>query len=145
MVRVPNVLKLRPAEAFKLLRKVGLQPVVIGMPTVKSDGNIGYRVAAQEPAPDLDVNDGARVALALEPHWLSWGTIDPPARAPSGTPVPHLIGLELEDAMLRATRAGLIAVAVQPKKPVEVLAISRQQPETGESVGQFGEVVVWLD
>ena len=116
------------------------------MPTVKTDGNEGYWVAAQEPAPGVEVEAGARVALALASRPLSFGHgIEGPPTAASGTPAPNVVGVELEEAMALVTRDGLIAVVFQPGHGVEQLTISRQEPAPGAPVERFREVALWLD
>jgi hypothetical protein len=70
---VPDVTGLRLSEAFDALRAAALQPVLIGLPTAKSDGNLGYSVAAQEPAAGAAVETGTRVALAAHTRALSFG------------------------------------------------------------------------
>jgi hypothetical protein len=41
MVLVPDVSTLRPRDAFARLEEAGLQPVLLGLPTAKSHGNLG--------------------------------------------------------------------------------------------------------
>lgn len=71
MTGVPDVTGLRLSEAFDALRAAALRPVLIGLPTAKSDGNLGYSVAAQEPAAGAGVKTGTRVALAAHTRALS--------------------------------------------------------------------------
>jgi beta-lactam-binding protein with PASTA domain len=141
---VPDVTRLRPAEAFDVLGEAGLQPVLIGVPTIKSAGNTGYHVAAQEPPAGQEVDEAARVTLALAPYPLSWGTLEGSPIAPAGTAAPNVVGVELEEAMLQVTRLGLIAVVFQPERPVTGLDVSRQAPQPGEATS-FREVAIWLD
>ncbi len=137
---------MRPAQAFEQLASEGLRPVLLGMPRVKSDGNVGYRVAAQDPVGGSDAPTGARVTLALETVLLSLSVpIDGPPVAVPGTPAPDVVGLEIERAMQHLTNLGLIAVAFQPKVPVESLAVLRQEPTPGTPVERFREVALWLD
>jgi hypothetical protein len=114
------------------------------MPTRKSDGNLGYRVAAQEPSADQDVPDEARVYLALDTCLLSFGTIDGPQVAQLGTAAPAVVGLELEQAMSQITRLGPIAVVFQPERAVTTIDVKRQAPEPGKPA-PFREVAIWLD
>jgi beta-lactam-binding protein with PASTA domain len=144
---VPDVADRRLSEAFDALHRVGLRPVLIGMPTHKTDGNLGYRVAAQEPGAGVEVKEGARVALALDTIALSIGGhgIEGPPVAVKGTLAPDVVGVELEEAMALVTREGLIAVVFQPRRGVEQITISRQEPEPRIPVGPFREVGLWLD
>jgi hypothetical protein len=141
---VPTVVDKRPREAFEVLQRDRLTPILLGVPTRKSDGNLGYHVAVQEPAAGEDVEDGTRVYLALEVRLLSFGTLEGPAVAPPGTPAPAVVGLELEEAMSRVTTLGLIAVVFQPKRAVTTIHVTRQDPEPGEPA-PFREVGIWLD
>ena len=145
MARVPDVSGLHLAEAFNAIREEGLQPVLIGLPTMKTTGNKGYVVAAQEPAAGHEVREGTRVALAAVTHLLSFGTLDGPPVAAPGMPAPDLVGVEVERAMHQVTGAGFVAVVVQPERGVEEPTVSRQEPEPGQPVGPFREVVLRLD
>ncbi len=145
MTLVPELSGLAPSKAFAALEQVGLQPVLIGMPTAKFDGLQGYRVACQEPAAGQDVEAGTRVALAFEFCILAFGPVERPPLAPRGSPVPKVIGLGLERAIAQLTNTNFIAVAFQPEQAVERLAITRQEPEPGAPVGHFSEVALWLD
>jgi beta-lactam-binding protein with PASTA domain len=142
---VPDLSGLRPSEAFAALRNVGLQPVLIGMPTAKFDGFSGYRVAGQEPSAEREVAQGTRVAVALEFHIEAFGPMQRPPSAPHGSPAPDAVGLDLEKAIARVTKAGFIAVVFQPERSVEDLAVSRQEPDPGTPVTGFREVALWLD
>ena len=133
---------MRPHAAA--LRQARLEPVLLGVPTRKSDGNLGYRVAVQEPSAGGDVPDGTPVCLALHTYHLSFGTIDGPVVAPAGTLAPAVVGLELEEAMGQVTALGLIAVVFQPERAVSSLEVSCQAPEPGEPTS-FREVAIWLD
>jgi hypothetical protein len=133
-----------PREAFEVLRRASFTPMLLGVPTRKSDGNLGYQVAVQEPAAGEDQADGARVYLALDVRLLSFGTLAGPTVAPPGTPSPHVIGLELEEAMGRVTAIGLIAVVFQPERAVSSIEVTRQAPEAGEPA-PFREVALWID
>jgi hypothetical protein len=133
-----------PREAFAVLRRAGFTPMLLGVPTRKSDGNVGYHVAVQEPAAGEDLADGTRVYLALDVRLLSFGTLAGPTVAPPGTPAPDVIGLELEEAMGRVTALGLIAVAFQPERAVSSIEVTRQTPEPG-GPAPFREVAVWID
>jgi PASTA domain len=141
---IPDVTGQRPREAFEALHHVGLEPVLLGVPTRKSDGNLGYCVAVQEPPADEDVPEGTRVYLALDVRLLSFGTLEGPEVAAPGTPAPSVVGLELEKAMLRITGIGLIAVVFQPERAVTSLEVKRQEPLPGDGTS-FREVAVWLD
>jgi len=141
---VPQVTGLWPAEAFDALRVAGLQPVLLGVPTIKSNGNTGYRVAAQEPPAGQEVDHSTRVCLALGTTALSWGTIDGPTVASPGTPAPDVVGVKLEEAIAQVTNLGLIAVVFQPERGVVGLEVTRQAPEPGEPAS-FREVALWLD
>ena len=137
---------MRPARAFELLASEGLRPMLLGMPRAKSDGNVGYRVAAQDPAAGSQAPSGVRVTLALETCVLSLSSpIDGPPVAAAGTPAPNVVGMEIERAIQHLTNLGLIAVAFQPKVPVESLAVLRQEPNPGTPVERFREVALWLD
>jgi hypothetical protein len=137
---------MRPSDAFALLTSVRLRPVLLGMPRVKSDGEVGYQVAAQEPVGGSDAPDDARVALALDTVMLSLGsTVEGPPVAKRGTPAPNVVGMEIELAMSEVTRIGLIVVVFQPRVPVESLAVLEQQPRPGAPVERFREVALWLD
>jgi|Tabmets5t2r1_1033131.scaffolds.fasta_scaffold03436_4 beta-lactam-binding protein with PASTA domain len=143
---VPDVTGLRLSEAFAALRGAAFQPVLIGLPTAKSDGNLGYWVAAQEPAAGVAAEAGTRVALAADTRALSWGGgIEGPPVAAPGTLTPNVLGVELEAAMTRVTSKGLIAVVFQPERGVEQPTISRQEPPPGQPVEMFREVALWLD
>lgn len=145
MTVVPHVTGKSPREAFYALRLVGLEPVLLGVPTRKSDGNAGYRVVVQEPSADEDVPDGARVYLALDLQLLSWGGgIDGPEVAAPGAPAPAVVGLELEEAMAQVTSLGLIAVVFQPERALTSFDVTRQEPRPGEATS-FREVAMWLD
>ena len=145
MVVVPQATGLRPAEAFDALRVAELQPVLLGVPTIKSNGNTGYRVAAQEPPAGHKVDHGTRVCLALGTTALSFGgTIDGPPVASRGAPAPDVVGAELEEAIAQVTNLGLIAVVFQPERGVVGLEVQRQAPQPGEPTS-FREVVLWLD
>ena len=145
MVAVPDLADLPPSEAFDALRSVGLRPVLLGLPTAKSDGNLGFYVAAQEPTAGVEVEAGSRVTLACDVHPLSWGTLAGPPVAPLGTPAPDVLGVQLETAMHLVTREGLIAVVFQPRHAVEQITILRQEPTPGTPVERFREVALWLD
>jgi hypothetical protein len=108
---------LSPREAFETLRNSGLTAVLLGVPTVKTTGDVGYYVAAQEPSAGAEVEAGSRVALALDLSY-STGTLEGPPVAPPGTPAPSVVGIELEQAMALVTREGLIAVVCQPRGAV---------------------------
>lgn len=84
----------------------------------KSEGNLGYHVAVQEPAAGENADDGTRIYLALDVRLLSFGTLDGPKVALPDTPAPDVVGLELEKAMGRVTALGLIAVVFQPERAV---------------------------
>jgi beta-lactam-binding protein with PASTA domain len=143
---VPDAAGSHLAAAFALVRDAGLRPVLIGLPTTKSTGNTGYVVAAQEPAAGLPVEPGTRVALAATTRLLSFGgPIDGRALAAPGSPVPDLIGVDVEKAMARATDEGFIAVVFQPELGVEQLSVCRQEPAPGDPVEPFREVALWLD
>jgi len=146
MATVPDAAGLHLAAAFDLMREVDLRPVLIGLPTVKTSGNTGYVIAAQEPAAGREVDPGARVALAAATRALSFGGgIDGGQVADPRTPAPDVIGMEVEKAMARITNEGFIGVVFQPEHGVESLDVSRQQPQPGEPVERFREVAVWLD
>jgi hypothetical protein len=146
MPLVPDVRSQRPAQAFTILAEAGFQPVILGLPTSKSDGNLGFWVAAQEPEAAVEASPGTRVALALRRVALSLGgSIEGPPVAKPVTPAPDVVGLELERAMAEVTRRGLIAVVIQPLVPVESLAVFEQRPNAGAAVEAFREVVLWLD
>jgi beta-lactam-binding protein with PASTA domain len=133
-----------PGEGFEALRRVGLEPVLLGVPTRQSDGNLGYVIAVQEPAADEDVPEGTRIYLALGTRLLSFGTLDGPEVAPPGTPAPAVVGLELEEAMRQVTALGLIVVVFQPERAATSLDVKRQEPSPGEQA-PFREVAIWLD
>ena len=145
MATVPAVGGLHLAAAFDAIREEGLQPVLIGLPTTKTDGNTGYVVAAHDPPAGATVEPGARVVLAAATRLLSWGSIDGPPVAARGTPVPDVVGVEIEQAMARVTNEGFIAVVFQPERGVEELVVSRQDPQPGHPVERFREVALWLD
>jgi beta-lactam-binding protein with PASTA domain len=142
---VPDVTGLRVSEAFDALRRAAFQPVLIGLPTAKSDGNLGYWVEAQEPAAGVAAEAGTRVALAADPRALSFGALEGPPVAAPGTLAPNVVGIELEAAMALVTSKGLIAVVFQPERGVEQPTISRQEPTPGQPVEMFREVALWLD
>ena len=145
MPTVPDVTGSRLAAAFSELAEAGFQPVLIGLPTAKTNGEDGgYWVTAQEPAGGSVADVGARVALAAELR-VSWGTLSGPPVAAPGTPVPEVVGRALDEALSSVTAAGLIAVVFQPQRGVETLVVSRQEPEPGLPVGCFREVAMWLD
>jgi beta-lactam-binding protein with PASTA domain len=141
---VPDVRQRRPVDAFETLREIGLRPVLLGVPTIKSEGNTGYRVAAQEPPAETEVGVATPVCLALRPYLLSFGPIDGPPIAGAGTTAPHVVGVELETAIRQVTDLGLIAVVFQPERAVTELEIARQEPKAGETTS-FREVAMWLD
>lgn len=146
MPTVPNAAGLHLAAAFALMRDAGLRPVLVGLPTVKTAGNTGYVIAAQEPAAGREVGAGARVALAAATQLLSFGGgIDGDRVAEPRTPAPDVIGMEVEDAMARVTDEGFIGVVFQPERGVENLEVSRQEPPPGEPVERFREIALWLD
>jgi beta-lactam-binding protein with PASTA domain len=145
MPDVPNVTGVPLSEAFDVLREAALQPVLIGLPTAKTDGNMGYWVAAQEPAAGVAVEAGSRVALAADTRALSFGGIEGPPVAAPGTVAPNVVGVELEAAMALITSRGLIAVVFQPERGVEQSTVSRQEPDPGKPVEVFREVALWLD
>jgi beta-lactam-binding protein with PASTA domain len=145
MIRVPDLSEMQPGEAFQALWEADLRPVLIGMPTMKTDGNQSYRVAAQDPSPATEVDAGTRVALAFAPHILSFGTLMGPPVAPPGTVAPNVVGRGIEEAMQQVTAAGLIAVVFQPSRAVETITVSRQEPAPSVAVGSFREVALWLD
>jgi hypothetical protein len=132
-----------PRKAFDAIRSAGLMPVLLGMPTLKSEGFSSYVVAAQEPEPGT-VTDG-RVVIALEITATFGYPIDGPFVAPAGTVATSVVGLDLEEAMGRVTSAGLIAVCLQPHRAVEDLAIKRQDPEAGALPNPWREVALFLD
>src|SRR6476661_3030414 len=134
MATVPAVGGLHLAAAFDAISEEGLQPVLIGLPTIKTTGNTGYVVAAHDPPAGAAVEPGARVALAAATRMLSWGSIDGPPVAAAGTPVPEVVGVEIEQAMARVTNEGLIAVVFQPERGVEQLGVSRQDPQPAQPV-----------
>jgi hypothetical protein len=101
------------------------------MPTAKFDGFSGYRVAGQEPSAEREVAQGTRVAVALEFHIEAFGPMQRPPSAPHGSPAPDAVGLDLEKAIARVTKAGFIAVVFQPERSVEDLAVSRQSRTPG--------------
>jgi hypothetical protein len=137
---------MRPSAAFALLADRGFQPVLLGLPTAKSDGNLGFHVAAQEPVAGAQAQAGARISLALGTVALSFGgPIEGPPVAERGTPAPRVVGVGLEQAMHEVTRRGLIAVVFQPRVPVESLAVLKQEPVAGAPVEVFREVALWLD
>jgi hypothetical protein len=144
---VPNVTEIRPRDALAALRGAGLQPVVLGVPSLATDGDVGYVVAAQEPVAGTLVGVGARVLLALDVQRLSlgglWG-IDGPPRAQPGSLAPELVGVELEAALIRAANAGFVSLVLRPSRAVEALAISRQEPAAGDPV-ESGQILLWLD
>jgi beta-lactam-binding protein with PASTA domain len=142
---VPELSGLHPAEAFAAVRNIGLQPVLIGMPSAKFDGCSGYRVAGQEPPGGREVDAGTRVALALRFSTEAFGPMQRPPFAPHGTPAPDVVGLEIEQAIARVTYEGFIAVVVQPEQSAEDLAVSRQEPDPGAPVTEFREIALWLD
>lgn len=117
------------------------------MPTAKFDGFSGYRVAGQEPSAEREVAPDTRVAVALEFHIEAFGPTQRPPSAPHGSPAPDAVGLDLEKAIRRVTKAkaGFIAVVFQPERSVEDLAVSRQEPDPGTPVTGFREVALWLD
>lgn len=141
---VPAVRGKRPSEGFEVLERVGLKPVLLGVPTTKSDGNLGYRIAVQEPAADQEVPDGARVYLSLASQHLSLGNLLGPEVAAPGTAAPAVVGLDLEHAMSAITRRGLVAVVFQPDHAVTTLDVRRQDPPEGQPA-PFREVAIWLD
>ena len=145
MATVPDAAGLHLAAAFDVILEAGLQPVLIGLPTTKTDGNLGYVIAAQEPAAGLEVEAGSRVAVAAATRILSWGSLEGPPVAAPGTPVPDLIGVDIEQAMERVTNEGLVAVVFQPERGVERVTVSRQEPEPGQPVERFREVALRLD
>ena len=137
---------MRPSDAFAFLMRERLRPVLLGMPRLKSDGEVGYQVAAQEPLGGSDAPDDTRVVLALDTVMRSLGgTLDGPPVAEPGTPAPDAVGMEIELAMNEVTRMGLIAVVFQPRVPVESLAVLEQDPRPGAPVERFREVALWLD
>src|SRR5262249_5137888 len=142
---VPDVAGLRLAAAFDVIRETDLQPVLVGLPTSKTTGNIGYVIAAHEPAAGLAAEIGSRVVLAAATRPLSFGSIEGPPVAAPGTPVPDVIGVEIEKAMACVTDEGFIAVVFQPERGVERLSVTRQEPEPGQPVEQFREVALWVD
>ena len=145
MATVPAVAEKHLADAFDAIREEGLQPVLIGLPTTKTTGNTGYVVATNEPPTGATVEPGARVALAATTRILSWGSIEGPSIATPGTPVPDLVGVEIEQAMACLTNQGFIAVVFQPERGVEQLNVTRQDPQPGQPVERFREVALWLD
>ena len=145
MATVPAVAEMHLAHAFDAMREEGLQPVLIGLPTTKTTGNTGYVVATHEPPTGATVVPGARVALAAATRILSWGSIEGPPIAIPGTLVPDVVGVEIEQAMARVTNQGFIAVVFQPKRCVEQLSVTRQDPQPGQPVERFREVALWLD
>jgi beta-lactam-binding protein with PASTA domain len=142
---VPDLTGRLPSDAFAALRDIGLQPVLIGLPTAKFDGYSAYRVAGQEPSPGAEVDAGTRVALAHEYSVEAFGPLERPPFAAQGSPAPDAVGMPLEAAMARVTDAGFIAVVFQPKRGIDELAVSRQEPEAGEAVNGFREICLWLD
>ena len=105
MPRVPELSELLPSKAFAAISEVGLQPVLIGLPTAKFDGFSSSRVAGQEPAAGIEVEIGTRVALAFNYSVEAWGTLERPPSAPHRSPAPDVVGMELETAMARVTDA----------------------------------------
>jgi hypothetical protein len=142
---VPDVSGLGPARAFDTIRAAGLQPALLGLPTRKSDGDLAYLAAAQEPAAGASVVEGDRVLIAFGTGLQSLGTIAGPPVAAIGTPAPSVLGVDLEAAITAVTDLGLIAVVFQPERAVSELAISRQEPEPGLPTGPFREVALWID
>jgi hypothetical protein len=146
MTPVPDATALCLAAAFEVMREAGLQPILIGLPTIKTTGNSGYMIAAQEPAAGFPAESGARVALAATTQPLSFGgTLEGPPIAAPGTPAPDVIGVEIEEAMRRVTDGGFIAVVFQPERGIEQLNVSKQEPRPGQPVERFREVGLWLD
>jgi beta-lactam-binding protein with PASTA domain len=143
--RVAKLLGLPPSEAFAALREVGLQPVLIGVPRAKFNTDTGYRVAGQEPSSGREVDPGTRVALALEYRRLGFGSMLPFPSAPPGSSAPDVVGLAIDDAIVRVTGAGFVAFVDPPKGSVESLAVSRQQPAAGAPVEGFREIALSLD
>jgi beta-lactam-binding protein with PASTA domain len=142
---IPELAGLSPSEAFSLLEGDDLQPVLLGLPTARSDGYLGYSVATHEPAAGREVDAGTRVALALEPRVLAFGGIDRAPFARDGAPAPDVVGLEIEEAMRRVTAAGFVAMVLQPKQAVEHLTVSRQDPEPATPVPASHEIALFLD
>jgi hypothetical protein len=92
-----------------------------GLPTAKSEGNLGYSVAAQEPAAGAALEPGTRVALAAHTRALSFGGgIEGRTVAVPGTVAPDVVGVELETAMA-PVRDGQVRVVAQKEVPVEQL------------------------
>jgi beta-lactam-binding protein with PASTA domain len=142
---VPELAGLSPSEAFRVLEEQDLQPVLLGLPTARSDGYLGYSVATHEPAAGREVEAGTRVALALEPRVLPGGGIERAPAAPDDARAPDVVGLEVEEAMRRVTAGGFVAMVLQPKQAVEHLTVSRQHPEPGSPVPASHEIALFLD
>ena len=145
MPTVPDLTGHAPGDAFRALRAAGLRPVLLGLPSTSLAG-AGYRLAAQDPGPGAQAPAGARVTLAFEPYPLSFGgPIDGPPPAPKGTPVPAVVGLELDEAADTIASARLQPFVFQPSRAVESLTVTRQEPAAGEPVRDLGQVALYLD
>jgi hypothetical protein len=75
----------------------------------------------------------------------AWGPVERPPSARHGSPAPTAVGLELEKAISRVTDAGFVAVVFQPRRSVEDLTLSRQEPNPGTPVTGFRKIALWLD
>jgi beta-lactam-binding protein with PASTA domain len=145
MTVVPDVRGLHLAAAFDAIRDADLRPVLIGLPTLKTTGNMGYVIAAQEPEAGVAVERGTRVALAATTRLLTFGSFWGPDVAAPESPVPDLVGVDVERAIAQITGEGFIGVVFQPERGVEQPNVSRQEPAPGQPVERFREVALWLD
>jgi len=144
VVTVPQVVGLHPRRALDALVAAGLEPMIVELPALRSDGSFGYAVADQHPRAAADVAFGARVELTLREQILFWGGVEQPRLAEPGTPAPHVLGLDLEDAIARVAKAMMIARVLPPERPVSHLSVCVQDPAPGAPIG-VAEVVLSLD
>src|SRR5215211_7924260 len=59
VVTVPQVVGLHPRAALDALVSAGLEPMIVELPALRSDGSFGYAVADQHPRAAADVAFGA--------------------------------------------------------------------------------------
>lgn len=138
-VTVPPIQPGSVSEVEARLCAAGLVGRVTSAPPIQAAGveDLGYFVDTSTPAPGTSVPAGSRVDLHL-----GYDVASPPSGAPPPalTPVPDVVGLDVNDAL--AALGGSYAVDVDLKLPAEGLVVSRQDPAPGTNLRTEGRVLL---
>ncbi len=138
LVRVPNVVGQRRADAVAAIRGAKLVPSAVTVPSTQPKGT----VVAQAPGAGKRVPQGSKVRLNVSSGAPPAGGSPPPPPPPASRAVPDLTGLSQAQAQkrLNAARFKAVVTYVTSDEPQE--SVVTQSPEGGTTAKQSTRVTI---